>query len=73
MEGGSASRLSLLASGFQSASSPWLHFGLGREAGYRSIKLLWPSGRVEDLPAGRAGRRITIREGEGIVAEEAFR
>jgi hypothetical protein len=61
------------ARGFQSASSPWLSFGLGRLAGYREITLLWPSGRVERLPAGPADVRLLVREGEGVVATEPLR
>lgn len=61
------------AAGYQSASSPWLHFGLGAETGYTAIKILWPSGRVDDLPAGEADRRITVREGEGVLRAEEFR
>jgi len=61
------------AAGYQSASSPWLHFGLGSDAAYESIRIAWPSGRSETLPPGPAGRRIWVREGEGIVRAEAFR
>lgn len=61
------------ACGYQSASSPWLHFGLNKEPRYRSLRILWPSGKVENLPGGNAGRRLTIREGEGVVKEEGFR
>jgi len=57
------------ARGYQSASSPWLSFGLGGRA-VESIRVLWPSGRVEDLPGGPGGRRLVVREGEGIVREE---
>jgi len=56
--------------GYQSASSPWLHFGLGASGSYSLLRVLWPSGGVEELPAGEGGRRLTIREGEGIVASE---
>ncbi len=56
--------------GYQSSSTPWLHFGLGESDGYTSLRVLWPSGRVEDLGAGKAGRRITVEEGRGIVSEE---
>ncbi|MFT5155173.1 MAG: hypothetical protein ACI841_005184, partial [Planctomycetota bacterium] len=55
--------------GYQSSSSPWLNFGLGRCARYKSLLILWPSGRKEELPGGLVGKRLTIREGEGIVAE----
>jgi hypothetical protein len=61
------------ACGYQSASSAWLAFGLGAAERYESIRLRWPSGRIEDLPAGPAGRRLTVREGQGIVREEPFR
>lgn len=55
--------------GYQSASAPWLYFGLGASAEYESIRVLWPSGRVETLPGGKADRALTVREGRGIVAE----
>ncbi len=61
------------AAGFQSASSPWLHFGLGAAQSYAKLIVRWPSGRVEELPGGAAGARITVREGAGVVAREAFR
>jgi len=61
------------AAGFQSASSAWLHFGLGSEPGYQGVRIVWPSGRVEELPAGPADRRVWIREGAGIVRAEPFR
>lgn len=56
--------------GYQSSSTPWLHFGLAASTRYTSLRVLWPSGRVEDLGPGAAGRRITIEEGRGIVSEE---
>jgi hypothetical protein len=60
------------ACGYQSASTPWLHFGLGEAAEYAQLRVLWPSGRVDELGAGRADRRIVVREGEGVVSEEAL-
>ncbi len=60
------------AAGYQSASTPWLHFGLGSADGYSLIKILWPSGRVEQLGPGAADRRLTVREGRGVIAEEAL-
>lgn len=56
--------------GYQSSSTPWLHFGLGAAKSYTNLRVLWPSGRVEDLGPGAAGRRVTIVEGKGIVNEE---
>jgi enediyne biosynthesis protein E4 len=60
------------AAGYQSASSPWLDFGLGRSATYDAIVVRWPSGREESLAGGATRRRVWIREGEGIVREEAL-
>jgi len=60
------------AAGYQSASSPWLHFGLGDEETFEALRVSWPSGALEELPGGPAGRRLWIREGEGIVREESL-
>lgn len=60
------------AAGYQSASSAWLHFGLAREREYRSIRILWPSGKVEDLPGGKTNARLVVREGQGVVSREDF-
>jgi hypothetical protein len=60
------------ACGYQSSSTPWLSFGLGESDEYAQIRVLWPSGRVDELPAGKADRRITIKEGVGLVSEEAL-
>jgi hypothetical protein len=56
--------------GYQSASTPWLHFGLGESSEYSDLVVHWPSGRVEKLGAGQAGRRLVVREGKGVVSEE---
>lgn len=61
------------AVGYQSASSLELHFGLGAHARYESLRVLWPSGRIDTFPAGAAGRRLVIREGEGLVAAAELR
>ncbi len=61
------------ASGFQSASSPWLHFGLGGATRYERLIVNWPSGRTDEFPGGEAGARITVREGTGVVAREEWR
>ncbi|MCZ6597433.1 MAG: CRTAC1 family protein [Planctomycetota bacterium] len=58
--------------GFQSASSDRLHFGLGDFEEYADLKVLWPSGRVDELGPGRADRTLVIREGRGIVSAEAL-
>jgi hypothetical protein len=60
------------ASGYQSASSPWPSFGLGTATEYSQIQVLWPSGTVDVLPEGAGGRRLFVREGEGLVKAEEF-
>jgi hypothetical protein len=59
--------------GYQSSSTPWLHFGLGAASSYSQLRIQWPSGRVEELGPGAADRRITLREGRGIVREEPLK
>ena len=59
--------------GYLSSQSPWLHFGLGPAQGYLELEVHWPSGAVEQLGPGAAGRRLVIVEGRGIVADEALR
>ncbi len=58
------------AGSYQASSTPWLHFGLGRATRYERIDIRWPSGRLESLPAGLAGRRLVVREGEGVILSE---
>ena len=48
-------------------------FGLGAHEAFASLTVLWPSGRREELPGGPANRRLTLREGEGIVGAEVLR
>ncbi len=55
------------AQGYQSASSPWLHFGLGASAKFREMQVFWPSGRVERIPGAAADRALVVREGEGVI------
>lgn len=56
------------AAGYQSASDPAVHLGLGTSARYSALRVLWPSGRVTELPGGQADRRLVIVEGEGLVS-----
>jgi hypothetical protein len=49
------------------------HFGLGEAARSERLEIRWPSGAtevVENLPANHV---VTIREGEGVVAQAPFR
>ena len=59
--------------GYQSASSPALHFGLGAAEGYEHLAVRWPSGALTELPPGTADRALWIEEGRGLVREEPLR
>ena len=50
---------------YLSASSPWVHFGLGENATVEGIGVLWPNGRAEIWKDVRPGERITLRETTG--------
>jgi hypothetical protein len=61
----------LCQSSFYSVNDRRLHFGLG-EATEASLEIRWPSGVKETLPKVAVDRLVVIREGEGIVREEAL-
>jgi hypothetical protein len=48
------------------------HFGLGAAARADRLEVLWPSGRMETIADVPANQIITIEEGRGIVARQAF-
>ena len=50
---------------YLSASSPWVHFGLGENATVEGIGVLWPNGRAERWNDVRPRERITLRENTG--------
>ena len=58
------------ASGYQSSSTPWLHFGLGKARSYERIVVMWPSGATETLPGGPVDRMLVVVEGRGVAASE---
>lgn len=57
---------------YQSSSTPAVHIGLGEAERYASLRVRWPSGRVDDLGPGETGRRLFVREGAGLVRAEPF-
>ena len=48
--------------GFQSSNEPIAHFGLGNVNKIDSLKILWPSGKVQILNDVQANQRLLIRE-----------
>jgi hypothetical protein len=53
------------ARGFQSSVDYLLTFGIGERAGYDSLEVRWPDGRVSRQPAGPAGRRV-LRQADAV-------
>jgi hypothetical protein len=54
-------------SSYASQSELPLTFGLGTRARVESIKVTWPSGRVDTTGPVQANQFITIREGGGVI------
>ena len=48
------------------------HFGLGDAVRADRVEVRWPSGRVEVVPAMPADRIVTVEEGKGLIASQAF-
>ncbi len=48
--------------GYASSSEPLVRFGLGKEAAAASIKIRWPSGRVQELKDVKADQVVKVRE-----------
>lgn len=60
------------SSGYQSASSAPLHFGLGKAERYHGLKVFWPSGLMQEFPGGPADRMLVLTEGETQVVTREF-
>ena len=50
---------------YLSTSDPRLHFGLGSAVSFDRIKVLWPSGLLEQFPSGTGDRFVSLVEGSG--------
>jgi hypothetical protein len=48
-----------------------VHFGLGTADAVESVRIHWPSGRVEEYPGMEADREVRIREGDPIAGPGA--
>jgi hypothetical protein len=55
---------------FYSANDLRLHFGLGA-ADKVDLEIRWPNGAVEKIPGAPVDRFLTVKEGAGIVKNEA--
>jgi len=66
--GGKAQAQAVLSqSSFYSSNDSRLHFGLGNDE-TSDVEIRWPSGLKQELKAVPSNRLITVREGEGVVA-----
>ena len=59
-------------SSYASQSELPLTFGLGGATDVESIKVRWPSGRVDSVGTLKANQLITIKEGTGVVSAAAI-
>jgi hypothetical protein len=59
-------------SSYLSQSELILTFGLARRTQADSLEVRWPSGQIDNLQNVAASQRITVKEGEGIVAAHPF-
>ncbi|MFN0017328.1 MAG: CRTAC1 family protein [Pirellulaceae bacterium] len=48
-----------------SSNDPRAHFGLGKEAKFDQVEVLWPDGQKESFPGGAINSFLTLRRGEG--------
>jgi enediyne biosynthesis protein E4 len=54
------------SSGFESASDPRLHFGVGQALTVDSIIVHWPSGKTDQIGSQKVDSELVIEEGRGI-------
>jgi hypothetical protein len=59
-------------SSFASQSEMPVTFGLGRATAVDSIRVTWPSGRVDTVAGVQGDQAITIKEGAGAVKTESI-
>ena len=71
-DGGSLWQRVKTGSSYASQSELPVTFGLGRAAAVEAVRVTWPSGKVDTLGRTPANQRLTIREGEGLVASETI-
>ena len=60
-------------SSFLSQDSPWLTFGLNRDRRVDKVRVIWPSGQVEEFRNVRGRRTVTIIEGRGIKGHSGYK
>ncbi len=64
IDGARQTRQVAAGSGFISASSPVLHFGVGAAEGIDVVDIRWPSGQRQRLVGVAVNQRLQLREGD---------
>ena len=60
-------------SSYLSASHRRAHFGLGPAKRVKSIEIRWPSGAVDRIEGEKAGQRLRVEEGRGVISRSPYR
>jgi hypothetical protein len=68
VEGRRLARQRVVGTGFLSASSPVLHFGLGGARTVETLEIRWPDGDRQQLHQIPADQRLLVVQGEGVAA-----
>jgi hypothetical protein len=58
---------------YLSQSDLRLHFGLERRTKIDLIEIRWPSGAIDRITNANVNKVLTVREGQGIVAQKDFK
>jgi Tfp pilus assembly protein PilF len=70
--GGRSMQYVRVGSGYLSQHTKRLHFGLGAFEVVSRVRIVWPSGTVQELANVRAGHCYRITEGSDVVAKTAL-
>jgi enediyne biosynthesis protein E4 len=57
---------------YLSSSDLRLHFGLGNATRIERLEVHWPSGTTDVVPSPRVDRILTVKEGQGLIADNPF-
>jgi hypothetical protein len=60
-------------SSYLSQSELPVTLGLGTATAISGLRVTWPNGRVENLPAQKVNQDVTVQEGKGVVRVTPFR
>jgi hypothetical protein len=52
-------------SSYISQNDPHVHVGLGANDSYDRVEVVWPGGKREQFPGGKADRVVTLTQGAG--------